>query len=130
MKRKKGFSILESVISFGLIIITAIVLLNVFSTSRVGSQLSENHFQAAALGKSLLNDCCSVGFNKVTPSSGTYRYRGMYNGAPISQDFTYTVEIESIDTDKKAIWATIKWTESTGNKKLVVETLLVNPEAK
>ncbi len=125
MRKSRGFSLVEALVSFLLIMIAGIVILGAFPSARKGLQLSENHVNAAYLGKSLLDDVRRTGFDSAAPLSGTYDYKGLDNGAAFSQRFTYNVYLETISSTKKRVRAEVSWKESTGNKNVILETLLV-----
>lgn len=127
MVRQKGFSLVEAVVSLFLIVLAAFVLLKVFPSSRKGLQLSENHVNAAYMGRGLLDDVRRKGFDAASPSSGTFEYKGVNNSAPFSQSFNYSVNIEASGTTKKFVWVDITWKESTGSKKITLETIIIKP---
>lgn len=127
MVRKKGFSMVEAVVSLFLIIIAAFVLLKVFPASRKGLQLSENHVNAAYIGRGLLDDVRRKGFDAAVPSSGTVDYKGLDNGAPFSQSFNYSVNVQADGTTKKFVWVDMTWKEATGSKKITLETIIIKP---
>ena len=121
--RKKGFSLVEAVVSLLLVVITALVLLNIFPTTRKGLQLSENRVNAANLGSSVLDDARRKKFDSITPVNGVFEYKGIDNGMPFSQTFNYKLNVESLNSEVKQLWVEVTWTEATGNKKLTVETI-------
>ncbi|MDQ7826188.1 MAG: type II secretion system protein [Candidatus Eremiobacteraeota bacterium] len=129
MKKEKGFTLTETIVAFALVLIAALVILTSFSSGRKGLQKSEQRVHAAYLGKSLLDSMRSGGFDSIVPSSGTMVFRGINNGAPYSESFSYSTFVQSVDADKKLLWAEITWKDSTGTRKLVMETIIVRKGA-
>jgi type II secretory pathway pseudopilin PulG len=125
LRGKRAFTIIESLVSLFLIIVTAITLLSVFSTSKKGLQLSDNHVNAASLGYSLLENARKNAFDNITPVSGKYEYKGLNDNSQFSQNFSYDVKVETPETDQKRVWATVTWEEATGSKRITVETIIV-----
>lgn len=128
MKKQRGFSMVEALISIALILIAGFALIKLIPAAKMGLKLSENHVYAAYLGRSLINEAQMAGFNNIAPVTGTVEYKGVNDGAPFSQVFSYKTELQTTDTDKKYLWATITWHETTGDKKVVLETIVVNPK--
>lgn len=128
MRKHRGFSMIESLIAIALVLITGFALISLIPTARKGLQLSENRVNAAYLGRSMLDKTQSPGFANIVPLSGIFEYKGVNNGAPFSQVFNYMTQVQSVDTDKKQIWATVTWKEATGDKQMVIETIVVDPK--
>lgn len=120
---RKGFSLVEALVSLFLIVVTGIVLLNLFPTSRKGLQLSENRLNATALGSNILEDARMKKFDDINELKGNFEYKGTDNDAPFSQRFDYILNVESINEDLKRVWVEVTWTETTGSKKATVETV-------
>ncbi len=123
MSDQKGFSLVEAIVALFLVIITAIVLLNIFPASRKGLQLSENRLSATALGSNILEDAGAKKFDDINELKGNFEYKGADNDAPFSQRFDYKLNVESINEDLKRLWVEVTWTEATGSKKAIVETV-------
>jgi Tfp pilus assembly protein PilV len=124
MRKSRGFSLAEAIISLLLIVIAGIVILGSFPTVRKGLQLSENRVNAAYLGRSLLDDMRRKGFDSAAALYGVYDYNGSDNGAAFSQQFSYNVYMEQVNATKKRIWAEVSWQDATGGKRVIVESLL------
>lgn len=125
MRRNAGFGIVEALVSMFIIVMLLISLISVFSYARKAIQGSENRVNAAFLGKSLLEDLRSKGFNAITASNGTYSFTGTDNGSPFTFNVTYTVNVTVLDTNKKQVWITINWSEKKINRSVTVETIVV-----
>lgn len=127
MKLKRGFTIIEALIAIFLIVILLVSIFGMFASTRRSMQLSENHVKAAFFGQNLLENIRRFGFDNIspTPTTGTYTFAGLDNGKPFSQLVNYSINVTNQDTDKKLVWVTLTWTEATGNKQVILETLLV-----
>lgn len=123
-KRAPGFSLVEAVVSLGLIFLAAVILVQIVPSTRKGLQLSENHATAASLGKGLLDEARSLGFDKVSGGRGALSQAATIDGVETVQQFQYSVDVASPDADRKLVWATVTWREATGDKTVVLETLL------
>lgn len=126
MKRYKGFTLVESLISIFLLVFALMAIMNVFTCTRSGVQLSENRINAAFWGNSLLNDMASAGFDNIKTSSGTYDFAGTDNGAPFLQKVSYTINVTDVNADMKQVWITLTWQEHSGSKRVVLESLFTN----
>jgi len=124
MRTRQGFSLVETIIAMALTIMVIAILFEVFPMTRRGLQLSENHVNAAFLGRSLLDEVRATGFTAITPREGSISFSGTDNGAVFDQNIDYRIEVQALDTDKKLVWATMNWQESSGAKQLVLETIL------
>lgn len=126
MKNNKyGFTIIETMLSMSIIFVLWFTIFSLFSFVRQGLHLSETHYNAAFLGKSLLNDANSLPFNEVIPLSGSQTLTGTYNGASFNQIISYNIFVEVIASNKKRVWAVMNWREPSGNKQVVLETIIV-----
>lgn len=123
MPKDRGFSLVEAIVSLFLVIITAIVLLNIFPASRKGLQLSENRINAASLGSSILEDARKKKFDSISASTGSLEYKGTDNNAPFSRVFNYKLNVQLINPDTKLLWVEVTWTEGKDSKKAIVETI-------
>jgi Tfp pilus assembly protein PilV len=126
-KNKAGFTLVEALISIFLTVLLIIFVSSVFPQLQRGIQLSENHFNAAILARSLIRSTVGRGFSAMSPSSGTTSISGTRDGRPFVHAFKYSVSISSLDTDKKSVWATVTWSEGKAAKQVVLETIVVNP---
>lgn len=122
--QRRGFSILEAVVALGLIVMAALILVQVFPSSRKGLQLSESHVHASYAARSLLDEARRAGFDSVAPRGGDFTQQGIIDGAATTQAFLYSVDVANLDGERKLVWATVTWREATGSKKVVLETLL------
>ncbi|MCL5037090.1 MAG: prepilin-type N-terminal cleavage/methylation domain-containing protein [Chloroflexi bacterium] len=125
--KKKGFTLVESLVAIALLLLTLTIIFSLFTTTKKGLQLSESHVDAAFLGKTLLDDARKAGFGSVLPSTGSMTFSGTNNGAPFTRIINYGVTVQTLDTDKKLVTATMTWKESNAGKKVVLETIMVDP---
>ena len=125
--KKKGFTLVESLVALALILLTLIIIFSLFTATRKGLHLSESHVDAAFSGKTLLDDARKAGFGSVLPSTGSMTFSGTHNGAPFTRVIDYSVTVQTLDTDKKLVTATMTWKESNADKKVVLETIIVDP---
>ncbi|MGV8121365.1 MAG: prepilin-type N-terminal cleavage/methylation domain-containing protein [Candidatus Xenobiia bacterium LiM19] len=123
MNRQSGFSLIESLISLFLLLFSLLFLFGVFSSLRRGEQLSENRVNASMAGKSLLSGAARGGFDAIAASSGVYTLNGTNDGKPFSAAYSYTLNVQSVDTDKKLVWVTLTWDEKSGRKNVTLETI-------
>ncbi len=122
---KKGFSLIEVMVTFSLIVLMIISIFSVFPQSRKGLAHAEARANAAYLGRSLLDNQRSLGFDYLTSLTGATTYIGQNNGALFTQIYTYQVNLQNIDTDKKQLWVTVSWNDQSGSCQLTLETLVV-----
>ena len=127
MKRSKGFTLVEALVSFLLIIFLVLFVLTVFPSVQRGVSLSGNHTNASYIARSLLDDARRAGFDAIAPSTGTQTLSGVNNGQAITVSFTYSVNVQLVDTDKKQVWAVVSWVERGVTRQVTLETLITRP---
>ncbi|MCE1246327.1 MAG: hypothetical protein LWY06_06765 [Firmicutes bacterium] len=115
----------ESIISILLMLLLAIFVFTTFPSIRMGLHLSQDHVNAAIIGRSLINDARKAGFDNITASSGTKTLSGTDNGAPYNQTYNYNFSSQTVAADKKVVWATVTWNESGKQKSVTVESIIV-----
>jgi len=128
MRKKRGFTLVETLVAIFLLVILLVFIFSIFSTTRQGMRLSENHTNAAFLGRKILNEMYSIGFdNMVSISKRTYSLQGVNEGNPWVMNFDYQVDVvtDSIYNDKKTVWVTMEWQEKKGKKHVTLETVFV-----
>jgi len=125
MTAKKGFSLVEALISIFLLILLLVFVLDVFPAVQRGLQLSENYVNAALLGHSLLEEVRSLDFDGIIPVSGSKTYTGTRYNRPFSLTMNYQIEVTTLDANRKQVWATVTWPEKTGEKQVIMETIIV-----
>ena len=69
IKKRKGFSLVESIISFALIIIAGLIILNIFPSSKKGLLASENRYIATVYAKGIIDDLRRSGFDNIVAST-------------------------------------------------------------
>jgi len=124
MKRIKGASLIETMISIFLVVLMIVFVFEGFSSVSRGLHNSENHVNAASIGSSLLNEAYAAGFDNVVGSTGRKIITGARNGRAFSRQFDYVVNVQNVDENKKFVWANISWKEGPKTKQVVVETLM------
>jgi hypothetical protein len=102
-------------------------VLNIFITARRGVDLSENHVNAALTARSILDDIRRGGFAEASPGEGKVTFSGLSEGKTFSQDMKYTTSLQELDTNRKLIWVEVTWSEATGDKRVVLETIMTEP---
>ena len=125
MKKIKGFTLVEALVSLGLLVLMVIVLVGIFPAVRGGLQLSEDHLNAASIARSLMEDLRQDGFGGIVGGSGSRNLTGTKNGAPFSRTFNYTVNVQNLAEDKKLLWIVLNWQENGKSKQMVDETIVV-----
>jgi prepilin-type N-terminal cleavage/methylation domain-containing protein len=131
MRTTRGFTLVETLVAIALLVILMVFILTMFSTTRQAMRLSENHTNAAFLGRMVLNEVYGAGFdNMVSTSKRTYSLQGVNEGNPWVMNFDYQVfvQADSVYNDKKTVWVTIEWQEKKDKKKVTVETVYVKPK--
>lgn len=123
MKKHKGFTYIEAMVSIFLLVLLLIAVFSIFTNTRGAVQLSENHVNAAYWGSSLMNDLARGGFDNIGNSSGSFDFKGTDNGATFIQTVDYNINVVTLDTDKKQVWINLTWQEHSGNKQVVVESI-------
>ncbi|MCD6310608.1 MAG: hypothetical protein J7M18_07815 [Candidatus Eremiobacteraeota bacterium] len=126
MLEKRGFALAETLVVMVLIILLLLFIIILYSTTHRGLRLYENHVNAAFLGKSLLDDARKSGFDNILPAVGNYTFNTVKDGKEASQTINYNLDVQDIDTDKKLVWATMTWHEASGDKEVVLETIIVD----
>ena len=122
--RKRAFSLIESIVALSLILVVMIFVFNVFVITRKGIQLSENHANASTLGRSLLDEVRRAGFDKAVTTSGSQVFAGSSDGNAFSQTVNWTRNVQDVDTNKKIVWVVVSWHEASGDKQVVIETVI------
>lgn len=143
MSAKKGFTLVEALVAIVLILVLIVFVFTIFTAIRKGMSLSENHINAAILGRSILNEVYSIGaYNldnlKDGTSKGTYSTYGYNNGNPFVMIFDYQIDVvtDSIYNDKKNVCVTVKWKESQKGvsedqyKQIILETIFTDTKIK
>ena len=125
MKRQKGISLLETLMAIFLTLLIVTFTYEVYPTVAKSLHILENQTYAASLGNSLLNDAQLAGIDNVTDYSGTKAVTGTNNGKTYSQIFSYAVNTQAVDANKKLVWADVTWNEKGKTRKVTVETILV-----
>lgn len=123
-KYSGGFTLVEAFVSVAIILVLWLTEFSVFSSVRHGLSLTENHFNAAVIGKSLLDEISGTSFDNIVASSGTKTITGTDNGAPFYRTISYAVNVGTLSANKKRVWVVMTWRESSGNKQVVLETLV------
>ena len=120
----RGFSLIENIVALALMLVVIIFVFNVFVVTRKGVQLSENRANASSLGRSLLDDVRRAGFDKAVTASGSQVFAGSSDGNAFSQTVKWTRNVQDVDGHKKIVWVAVSWHEASGDKQVVVETVL------
>ncbi|GEM_PF-3092813 len=123
-RRPPGISLVEALVSLGLIALSATVLVRILPSARQGMTLSEHHLDAAFLGRSLLEQARSQGFDGVSPGQGRLTQAETRDQVESVQEFLYALEVAAPAPDRKYVWVTVNWREPGGPKSLVMETIL------
>lgn len=122
--RRTGFSLVEVVVALALIGVLLVFVLTVFPSIHQGARLAENHANAAFLGQSLLNQERARGFAGVAARSGSWIFPVTVDRRVVQQQMNYQVDVQALDAYRKRMWVTLTWSDSTGPKRVVVETIL------
>lgn len=122
--RRTGFSLVEVVVAVALIGLLLAFVLTVFPSIHEGARLAENHANAAFLGQSLLNQERARGFDNAVARTGSWNFPITVDKRVVQQQMTYQVDVQALDAYRKRIWVTLSWSDGTGAKKVVVETML------
>lgn len=120
MKRPKGVSLIETLMAIFLTLLIVTFTFEVYPTVAKSLHILENHTYATSLGNSLLNDAKLAGIDNITNYSGSTNVTGTNNGKAYSEVFYYVVNTQTIDADKKLIWADITWNEGRLTRKFSV----------
>lgn len=114
----------ETVVSMALIGLLVVFLFSVFPGARAALAASENRGHAAWLGWSLLDQARAAGYEAVAPKSGSTTLKGVRDGVAYTRDVSWKVEVETVVEGKKRVWVTLSWSEPSGSKSVVLETLM------
>ncbi|MHC9542121.1 MAG: prepilin-type N-terminal cleavage/methylation domain-containing protein [Vulcanimicrobiota bacterium] len=125
MIRERGFTLVEAMVTMFLIALMVVALLNVFPRIRKGSARSEGRMNAAFLGKSLMDTVRSNGFDKSLPSTNTVMFSGLNNGNPTTQKIDYSINVQTLSSNKKQVWIVLSWNDALGTGRLTMETIMV-----
>lgn len=124
-KYSGGFTLVEACVSVFILLVLWLTEFSVFSSVRQGLSLTENHFNASVIGKSLLDEINGASFDNIVASAGTKTITGMNNGAPFYRTISYVVNVAALSVNKKRVWVVMSWRELSGNKQVVLETLVI-----
>ena len=120
-----AFSLIEACVAVAIVLVIWLTEFSVFSSVRQGLSLTENHFNAAVIGKNIIDEINGTSFDNIAASTGTKTITGTDNGAPFYRTISYAVNVEVLSVNKKRVWAVMSWRESSGNKQVVLETLVI-----
>lgn len=129
VKNSSGWILMEGLVSFFVLILVTGILLLLLPSTRNGMNLSTHRLHAAFLAKTLLEEARSRSFSEVKPFSGAENMEFIHNGVKQNIRFSYRFEVETKDIDKKDLWGVVSWKETDKLKEIIVETVLVDPEA-
>jgi hypothetical protein len=121
-EKQFGFTIVEVIVAFALIFVVMGLIYGVFPQVLKALLLSENHANAAYIGRSLLEDETRIGFDNIVPlPEVSTTLLGLNEGRTRSQVYNYTVSVQSVNTDKKMVWATVSWKEFGKTRQVIIE---------
>ena len=124
LRRLLGISLIEALVCLGLIALAATVLVRILPSARQGTISYEHHLDAAFLGRTLLEQARSQGFEEVSPREGKLVQTEVRDQVESLQEFLYSLEVTSPAPSQKNVWVTVSWREPNGQKSLVIETIL------
>lgn len=139
MRKERGFTLVEALVAIFLIVILIGFIFSIFSTTRQGLNLSENHVSAVILGRSILSEMYNLGYGNVTAVAWTtYMMSGLNAGNKWVMGFDYKVDVvnTSIYDDEQTVAVTVKWLEphaqGTGSqsRQVVLESIFTDPNTR
>lgn len=128
MRRKGGFNLIEVLVSVFLLAMAVLFVFSVFPQARQGAELHVNHARAAYIARQLLEELAAAEFASIAPSSGDRSFTFTSDGRPASLTIHYEIQVQNQDVDKKLVWIELTWKEQGQPRRLVMETIMVNPQ--
>ncbi|HXE71445.1 MAG TPA: hypothetical protein VNO81_02195 [Candidatus Nitrosotenuis sp.] len=122
-----GFNLIEVLISVFLLAMAVLFVFSVFPQARQSAELHANHARAAYVARQLLQELTGTPFSAIASGSGDRTFNFTSDGQPASLTIHYEVNVQNQDIDKKLVWIVLTWDEQGRQRRLVVETLMVNP---
>jgi len=122
---QKGFSVIEALVALMLTVMMVFFIFSMFPNTQKALVLSENHVSAANIARALLMEARKTGFDTVAASSGQKIITGFNNGMQYNRVYSYSVNVQSVNTKKKLVWVNVAWHESGKSKYVVMETIMV-----
>ena len=124
LRRRRGMTLVEVLVAFGILALAATVSLQVLSTTRRGHAHSEARNSAAFVARSLLDQARAAPFDTLAGASGAVTLPGVAEGETIQRDFSYSTTVVSQSSDLKRVWVSVTWQGSRDTPPVVVETLV------
>lgn len=129
MNTQKGFTLVETLVAIFLVVVLIGAVFSIFSSTRKGLSLSENHTNATMVGRSVLNELYNSGYANITSAPRkTVSLSGYNNGNRSAMNYDYTVDVQEDTTlHNKDVSVTVTWPESAvpgrQSKRVIVETV-------
>src|SRR5688572_27029259 len=108
-RRPSAFSALETVISVALIGFLVLFLAAVIPGAYQGMAHSEDRGNAAWIGWSLLDAARASEFDGLAAARGTRSVTGTRDGQPHTIEFSYDLQVETVQEGLKRLWVTVQW---------------------
>ena len=154
MRKKRGFTLIESLVALVLLVLVIGFIFTIFTSTRQGMKLSENHANAAMIGKSKLNELSAMVYetgmmyavgavNKTgiemldlyDNRTGSVFFEGYSNDRISMMRFEYQIDIDTINSsiyqDQRSAGVTVRWADKAPSKQgqdksLIVETIMTD----
>jgi Tfp pilus assembly protein PilV len=126
MRHCYGSLLLESLIAVSVLFILITSIIGIFPVVRRGLQCSQDQISAANLARNILENARCLYFDNILPESGTFTVNSIRGGQTVAQIYSYNVDVQAFDLDKKQVWVTLNWQEMGANRQFVLETLIVS----
>ena len=123
----KGFTLVETVVALFILALLALFVTGVFPQLHRSVELSRGHSQAAHLGRSLLEAARRQEFPNLASWSGACSIPGEVAGRISTLEFTYAVDVVELAPGLKRVGAEVRWTTSSGGKRVDVQTEIASP---
>lgn len=123
---RRGTTLVEVLVALFVLCLLFTLVFAVFPPAKEGLYIAEINANAAFLGESLLEQARSAGFSGVVPSSGSQTFSGLDNGLSFTETVNYTVGVQSVNAGEKEVWAVMTWSEPSGSRQMILETILAN----
>lgn len=124
----KGYSLIEVIVSMGLVAICILLTISVFPVLMKGVKSAEHTQVGTILGQNILEDLRNVSFAQLDLYNGynsSYTNTGYQNGVQYVENFIYNVSVSTVNSRTKDVVARVtKPPTAASSIKVELETLI------
>lgn len=123
--RRRGFSLIEALVSLFLVSLILTIVMNIFATGRRAAVLAGTRSQALAVTRQALDQAVRQGYDKVAPGSRQVTLSWKQDGREAVLEVVYQVQVQTLAPGRKSLWVDTSWKEADVVRKVTLETRVV-----